>query len=105
MSSDSAKANTSFKEKQKLPYPLLCDPKATLLDAIGLKKPGKDSAVRGVFAVDKKGKVLIAETGGPAGTLAAVKKIVEGSGGEESESKTEAAAADAAANGTKDAKA
>src|SRR5262249_8438058 len=102
LSSDSPKANTSFKEKQKLPDPLLCDTKAPLLDVIGLKKAGKDSAVRGVFAVDKTGKVLLAETGGPAGTLAAVQKMVEGSG-EKSEPKTEAA--DGAANGAKDEKA
>lgn len=76
LSRDSPKSNTTFKEKQKLPYPLLCDPKATLISAIGLNK-APSSTQRGVFVVDKKGKVLLAEPGSPAGTVAAVKKLVE----------------------------
>ncbi|KAI1140397.1 AhpC-TSA-domain-containing protein [Hypoxylon sp. FL0543] len=75
LSSDSPKANTTFKTKQNLPYPLLCDPNATLIDAIGLKKAPK-GITRGVFAVNKAGKVLIAEPGGPAATVEAVKKLV-----------------------------
>ncbi|CAJ2502864.1 Uu.00g102580.m01.CDS01 [Anthostomella pinea] len=75
LSTDSPKANTSFQTKQKLPYPLLCDPGATLIDAIGLKKSPKGTT-RGVFAVDKAGKVLVAEPGGPAATLQATKKLV-----------------------------
>ncbi|KAI0838631.1 AhpC-TSA-domain-containing protein [Hypoxylon sp. FL0890] len=80
LSSDSPKANTTFKTKQNLPYPLLCDPSATLIDAIGLKKAPK-GITRGVFAVDKAGKVLIAEPGGPAATVEAVKKLVAESDG------------------------
>ncbi|KAJ0109089.1 hypothetical protein J7T55_002281 [Diaporthe amygdali] len=76
LSRDSPKSNTTFKEKQKLPYPLLCDPTASLIGAIGLKK-APSGTQRGVFAVDKKGKVLLAEPGSPAGTVAAVKKLVE----------------------------
>lgn len=76
LSSDSPKANTIFKEKQKLPYPLLCDPQATLIAAVGLKKQPKGTQ-RGVFAVDKKGKVLVAEAGGPAATVDRIKKLVE----------------------------
>lgn len=76
LSRDSPKSNTTFKEKQKLSYPLLCDPKATLISAIGLSK-APSSTQRGVFVVDKKGKVLLAEPGSPAGTVAAVKKLVE----------------------------
>ncbi|KAI0601246.1 thioredoxin-like protein [Biscogniauxia sp. FL1348] len=75
LSTDSPKANTTFKTKQNLPYPLLCDPSATLIDAIGLKKAPKGTT-RGVFVVDKAGKVLIAEPGGPAATVEAVKKLV-----------------------------
>jgi peroxiredoxin Q/BCP len=75
LSTDSPKSNTSFKEKQNLPYPLLCDPSATLIDAIGLKKAPKGTT-RGVFVVDKAGKVLLAEPGGPAATVDAVKKLV-----------------------------
>ncbi|KAH7358052.1 thioredoxin-like protein [Plectosphaerella cucumerina] len=76
LSSDSPKANTTFKTKQKLPYTLLCDPQRTLIDAIGLKAP-PSKTTRGVFVVDKKGKVLAAEPGGPAATLAVVKKLAE----------------------------
>lgn len=76
LSRDSPKSNTTFKEKQKLSYPLLCDPKATLISAIGLSK-APSSTQRGVFVIDKKGKVLLAEPGSPAGTVAAVKKLVE----------------------------
>ncbi|KAL8388065.1 hypothetical protein RB595_009480 [Gaeumannomyces hyphopodioides] len=75
LSADTPKENARFKEKQKLPYPLLCDPKATLLAAIGLKK-GPAKAARGVFVVDKAGRVLAAQTGSPAGTVGVVKKLV-----------------------------
>jgi thioredoxin-dependent peroxiredoxin len=75
LSRDSPKSNTTFKEKQKLPYPLLCDPGASLIGAIGMKK-APSGTQRGVFAVDKKGKVLLAEPGGPAATVDAVKKLV-----------------------------
>ncbi|TVY30596.1 Peroxiredoxin [Lachnellula hyalina] len=74
LSKDSPKANTNFKEKQKLQYPLLCDPSASLISAIGLDKAG--GAKRGVFVVDKSGKVLASEPGGPAATVAVVKKLV-----------------------------
>jgi thioredoxin-dependent peroxiredoxin len=77
LSRDSPKANTSFKEKQKLPYPLLCDTSGTLISAIGLKK-ALSGTTRGVFVVDKSGKVLAAEPGSPAGTVEVVKKLVGG---------------------------
>jgi len=76
LSTDSTKANTTFKEKQKLPYPLLCDPQATLIAAIGLRKQPKGTQ-RGVFVVNKGGKVLVAEPGGPAATVDSVKALVE----------------------------
>ncbi|OIW23447.1 alkyl hydroperoxide reductase/ thiol specific antioxidant/ Mal allergen, partial [Coniochaeta ligniaria NRRL 30616] len=75
LSTDSPKSNTTFKDKQKLPYPLLCDPDSTLIAAIGLKKSPKGTQ-RGVFVVDKAGKVVLAEPGSPAGTVDAVKKVV-----------------------------
>lgn len=81
LSTDSPKANTTFKTKQNLPYPLLCDPSATLIGAIGLKKAPKGTT-RGVFVVDKSGKVLAAEPGGPAPTVEVVKKIVASMGGD-----------------------
>lgn len=77
LSSDSPKANTTFKTKQNLPYTLLCDPAQTLISAIGLKKAPK-STQRGVFVVDKSGKVLAAEPGSPAGTVEVVEKLVGG---------------------------
>lgn len=75
LSSDSPKANTTFKTKQKLPYTLLCDPSQTLIKAIGLKKAPKGTT-RGVFVVNKQGKVLAAEPGGPAATVEVVRKLV-----------------------------
>jgi len=77
LSTDSPKSNTTFKEKQKLPYELLCDPSSTLIAAIGLKKTPSGTQ-RGVFVVDKSGKVLAAEPGSPAGTVEVVKKLVAG---------------------------
>lgn len=76
LSNDSPKSNANFKNKQNLPYPLLCDPDMTLIDAIGMKKAPKGTT-RGVFVMDKKGKVLAVEAGGPAATLEVVKGIVE----------------------------
>jgi peroxiredoxin Q/BCP len=75
----SSAANTTFKEKQKLPYPLLCDPSSTLISAIGLKK-APASTTRGVFVVDKSGKVHAAEPGSPGGTLEVAKKVTAGGG-------------------------
>lgn len=75
LSIDSPTANTNFKTKQNLPYTLLCDPQATLIAAIGLKKAPKGTT-RGVFVIDKQGKVLAAEPGGPAATVTAVKKVL-----------------------------
>ncbi|KAF3057991.1 Peroxiredoxin DOT5 [Daldinia childiae] len=75
LSADSPKANTTFKTKQNLPYPLLCDTSFALIEALGFKKAPK-GVTRGVFVVDKSGKVLIAEPGGPAATVDAVKKLV-----------------------------
>lgn len=80
LSTDSAKANTTFKTKQKLPYQLLCDPSATLIGALGFKKAPRGTT-RGVFVVDKAGKVLLLEPGSPAGTFGAVKKLVAESEG------------------------
>ena len=75
LSRDSPKANTTFKTKQNLPYSLLCDSSATLIGAIGMKK-APSGTTRGVFVINKEGKILVAEAGGPAATLEAVKKIL-----------------------------
>lgn len=93
LSADSPKANTTFREKQKLPYPLLCDPQGSLIGAIGLKKAGpKGGTTRGVFVVDKAGKVLAAQAGTPEGTVNVVKEVVKGlSGGGAAAEKVEEA--------------
>ncbi|KAK4138908.1 AhpC-TSA-domain-containing protein [Trichocladium antarcticum] len=77
LSADSPKANSAFRARQRLPYPLLCDPAATLIAAIGLAKTPRGT-VRGVFVVDKAGRVLAAQGGGPAVTLDVVQAVVEG---------------------------
>ena len=46
-----------------------------LLQPLDFKKSPKGTT-RGVFAVDKKGKVLLREAGGPDATVDAVQKIV-----------------------------
>lgn len=81
LSTDTPKANTTFKTKQNLPYALLCDPAASLIQAIGFKKAPKGTQ-RGVFVVNKEGKVLAVEAGGPAATVEVVKGVVDGMGGE-----------------------
>ncbi|KAF2273232.1 AhpC-TSA-domain-containing protein [Westerdykella ornata] len=74
LSNDSPKSNTTFATKQNLPYPLLCDPSRTLISAIGLK--GAKGTTRGIFIVDKEGKVLAAEPGSPEGTVEVARKIL-----------------------------
>lgn len=99
LSKDSPKANTTFKEKQKLPYPLLCDPSASLISAIGLKK-APAGTTRGVFVVDKSGKILAAEAGGPAATVEVVKKLIGSGDVPTEEEKVEAEAEAPVTNGT-----
>ena len=79
LSTDSPKSNTTFKSKQNLPYTLLCDPSASLIAAIGMKKAPKGTT-RGVFVIDKLGKVLAIEAGGPAATVEVVRKLVTSAG-------------------------
>ena len=65
LSTDSPKSNTTFVTKQNLPYQLLCDPKATLIKAIGMHKGGAGSGTsRGVVVVDKMGNCKVWEQGG-----------------------------------------
>lgn len=67
---------------------MLCNPSYDLIGAIGLKKAPKGT-IRGVFAVDKNGKVLLREQGGPDATVNAVQKIVaEGPAKEEAKEET-----------------
>ncbi|KAL2118567.1 hypothetical protein VTJ04DRAFT_8227 [Mycothermus thermophilus] len=81
LSTDSPKANTTFQTKQKLPYPLICDPSSALIGALGLKKaPGGrgSGTTRGVVVIDKEGKVLAAMAGGPKVTVDVVLELVGG---------------------------
>lgn len=82
LSTDSPKSNTSFKTKRNLPYTLLCDPQATLIGAIGFKKSPKGTQ-RGVFVVDKDGKVLAVQPGGPAATVDVVRGLLSTAGKQE----------------------
>ena len=75
LSNDSPKSNTNFKEKQKLPYALLCDPKRELISKLGFGKAG-GSTTRGVVVVGNDGKIAAWTTGGPQPTLDAVKAVV-----------------------------
>ncbi|OJJ94660.1 hypothetical protein ASPACDRAFT_82473 [Aspergillus aculeatus ATCC 16872] len=75
LSADSPKANTTFKSKQKLPFPLLCNSSYTLIAALGFKKMPKGTT-RGVFAVNKLGRVLLHQRGGPDATVEAARQIV-----------------------------
>ncbi|KAF7866757.1 hypothetical protein EAF04_005599 [Stromatinia cepivora] len=91
LSKDSPTANTTFKTKQKLPYTLLCDTSTSLISAIGLKKG--NSTTRGVFIIDKSGKVLAAQPGTPKGTLEVVEKLIGVPEEKEEEKEVEAEAA------------
>jgi len=75
LSTDSPKANMSFKVKHKIPFTLLCDPNSSLIEALGFKKDPKGTT-RGVFVIDKQAKVLAVEAGGPAATVEVVRKLV-----------------------------
>lgn len=75
LSADSPKANSTFKTKQKLPYPLLCDRNFSLIAALGLKKLPRGT-VRGVFAINKNGEVLLSHAGGPDATVEATRQLV-----------------------------
>jgi thioredoxin-dependent peroxiredoxin len=75
LSTDSPTSNTNFKTKQSLNYELLCDPSRSLIGAIGLTAEGKTK--RGVFVIDKDGKVLLAKKGGPEETVRLVEELVK----------------------------
>ena len=62
LSRDSPKSNTTFQTKHSLPYSLLCDPAATLITAIGMKK-APSGTTRGVFVISKEGIVQATAAG------------------------------------------
>lgn len=57
LSMDSPKAQSSWKEKQKLPYTLLCDPKQQLIKLLGSSKSAA-SVQRSHFIFEAGGKLL-----------------------------------------------
>ena len=69
-----------------------------MISAIGLG-PKKGSTARGVFVVDKSGKVLAAEVGGPEPTVQVVKKLVTTDGGHSAAPVTTSESDSAPANG------
>ncbi|KAE8156298.1 thioredoxin-like protein [Aspergillus tamarii] len=75
LSADSPRANTTFKSRQRLPYPLLCDTASSLIAALGFRKAPKGTA-RGIFAVDKEGTVLLLQPGGPDATVEAMRQLI-----------------------------
>lgn len=74
LSRDSPKSNTNFKTKHYLPFSLLCDPSASLIDAIGMKKGS--GTTRGVFVIDKEANVLLSKAGGPEATVEAARQLI-----------------------------
>lgn len=77
LSGDSAKANAAFAAKQKLQYPLLCDPAAALTGALGMKKAGNaKGTLRGVVVIDAQGIVKVWFQGGPAKTVDVVSEYL-----------------------------
>ena len=54
-SNDSVELNQKFNDKEKLPYPLLCDTGNALINALGIN--GGKAAKRLTFIVDKDGKI------------------------------------------------
>ena len=79
LSMDSPKSNTTFATKHSFPYPLLCDPKGTLIKALGLSKAG-NKIQRASVVIDKTGHVRVHEKGGPQSTLDAVLEYVKSGG-------------------------
>ena len=63
-------------------------------------KKAPAGTTRGVFVVEKGGKVLVAEAGGPAATLEAVKKVLPSDGAVKDTAATEKV--DDAAEGSKE---
>ena len=63
LSPDTPAAQASFRDKQRLPYPLLCDPSREVLEAYGAwgkkKLYGKTitGVIRSTFVIDEQGRV------------------------------------------------
>ena len=59
-----------------MPYSLLCDVGTTLIASLGFKKTSKGT-VRGVFAINKAGTVLVRQSGSPDATVKAIQQLVK----------------------------
>jgi len=60
LSMDSPKSQTTWKVKQKLPYPLLCDPEQRLIKLLGSSKT-QSSVQRSHFIFEAGGKLLLVD--------------------------------------------
>ncbi len=56
-SNDSVELNQKFNDKEKLPYPLLCDTEAKLIKELGILAKSGKAAQRITFVVDDQGKI------------------------------------------------
>lgn len=56
LSADSVTANSNWKTKQKLNYPLISDTTLNLHEKLGIKKNGKGS--RNVIVIQKEGRIV-----------------------------------------------
>ena len=56
-SADSTTDNQKFIDKEKLPFPILCDTDLSLIKALGIKNAKNDMAQRLTFVVDGEGKI------------------------------------------------
>ena len=77
-SADSLELNQQFTDKNKYTYPLLCDPEAKLIKALGIEIAGRGMAQRVTFVIDPDGKVAkIYDKVKPQGHAAEVVKDVK----------------------------
>jgi thioredoxin-dependent peroxiredoxin len=56
-SADSVEKNDEFTKKNGYTYPLLCDPEAKLIKALGIEIAGRGMAQRVTFVLNKDGKI------------------------------------------------
>jgi len=56
-SADDTKLNQEFIDKEKLPYPLLCDTELSLIKALGVKMGKNNLAQRVTFVIDQEGVI------------------------------------------------
>jgi thioredoxin-dependent peroxiredoxin len=56
-SNDSVEKNQQFNEKEKLPYPLLCDTDGAIIKSLGIMSAKGNAAQRITFIIDADGKI------------------------------------------------